>query len=385
MSWSAPPWREPRTAYVHIPFCAHQCGYCDFAVAAGQDHLVELYLDALDIELQTLDRPRPVETIFIGGGTPTHIAAEQLARLLSSLRSRFPFAGTHPEFSIESTPDSLTREKVAVLAEFGVNRVSIGVQSFHGGTLEALDRRHGVEQIATALSLVRERIPSVSLDLIFGAPGQSPADWERDLDSALALEPDHLSTYGLTFEKGTPLWKDRERGRIRPVSETDELTMYELAIDRLTATGFEHYEISNFARPGSRCRHNERYWANDAYHGVGVGAARYVDGTRSLNIRDTRLYIRTVLAGESPAFQSERLAPREEAFETLAIQLRRSDGIDRNGFRERTGFDLDLLISAALPELVRNDLLVDEGGRVRLTRRGKCLADGIVECLLAEQ
>jgi oxygen-independent coproporphyrinogen-3 oxidase len=379
-----PPWIEPHTAYVHVPFCAHQCGYCDFAVAAGQDHLIELYLDALDLELQSLGTPRPVESLFIGGGTPTYLNAKQLQRLLNSINHWLPSTRQPAwEFSVESTPESITTEKVAVLSAAGVTRVSVGVQSFHPHLLAALDRRHTVEHIAPAVEFVRSAGLDLSLDLIFAAPGATLADWREDLRSALAFSPDHVSTYGLTYEKGTPLWKDRAAERVRPVPEDDELAMYETAIDVLTAAGFEHYEISNFARPGKRCRHNERYWANEAYYGFGVGAARYVNGTRELNVRHTADYIKRVLAGDPPTFQSETLPPRDRAIETMAVQLRRRDGIDRGRFREQTAFDLDALVGGRLPALVREKLLADDGDRVCLTRSGKRVADGIVETLMA--
>jgi oxygen-independent coproporphyrinogen-3 oxidase len=404
-----PPWIEPRTAYVHVPFCAHHCGYCDFAVATGQDHLIELYLDALAAELATLGEPRPVETLFIGGGTPTYLNPDQLRRLLEAIRRWLPLQGTGdrgqgtvkpspvnpaalspvpcplapgPEFSIESTPDSLSDEKVALLAALGVNRVSVGVQSFRPDSLAALDRRHTPDEIPRAVAAVRKYVPALSLDLIFGAPGSVPGGWAADLAAALDFSPEHVSTYGLTYEKGTPLWKQRRAGEVSPVGEDAELAMYEHAIDALTAAGFEHYEVSNFARPGFRCRHNERYWANEAYYGFGVGAARYVGGRRELNVRDTRLYLRQVLAGESPTFQSERLGPRDRAFETIATQLRRADGIDRVRFREQTGFDLDAIVGDRLGGLVGGGLLVDDGAGVRLTRRGKCVADGIIAELM---
>jgi oxygen-independent coproporphyrinogen-3 oxidase len=377
--FTAPAWLEPRTAYLHVPFCGHHCGYCDFAVTAGQDHLIELYLDALTLELQSLGTPRPVETLFIGGGTPTYLSAKHLERLLAAIREWFPLVspGDH-EFSVESTPESLDEEKVKLLAAFGVNRVSVGVQSFQSDLLTALDRRHGVSQIPKAVGIVRKHVPAFSFDLIFAAPGQSLAEWQADLESALAFEPDHISTYGLTYEKGTPLWKDRERGAVRTVAEDDELAMYEHAMDRLTAAGFEHYEISNFAKPGKRCRHNERYWANEAYHGVGVGAARYVGGRRELNVRDTKLYVQRVLSGESPTFQGEELPPRERAVETIATQLRRGDGIAREEFLAQTRFRLDELVGEKVAAFVREGLLSDDSRSVRLTRRGKCLADGVV-------
>jgi oxygen-independent coproporphyrinogen-3 oxidase len=384
-----PPWIEPRTAYIHVPFCAHHCGYCDFAVTAGQDHLIELYLDALAAELATLGRPRPVETLFIGGGTPTHLNPDQLRRLLTMVNRWLPLQGSPrpagpglSEYSIESTPDSLTDETAAVLAAHGVNRVSVGVQSFRPDLLAALDRRHTAEQIPRAVEAVRRHGHALSLDLIFAAPGSTPESWAADLDAALGFRPGHISTYGLTYEKGTPLWKQRDRGLVRPVGEDDELAMYEHAIDRLSAAGFEHYEISNFARPGSRCRHNERYWANEAYYGFGVGAARYVGGVRELNVRDTRLYVKRVLSRESPTFQSERLGAQDRAFETIGTQLRRAEGIGRDRFREQTGFTLDELVGERVAVLVGAGILDDDGPRVRLTRRGKCVADAVIEELM---
>ncbi len=231
---------------------------------------------------------------------------------------------------------------------------------------------------------MRKHIPTISFDLIFGAPGSTLAGWVADLDAAIAFAPQHISTYGLTYEKGTPLWKRQTRGAIVPLREDDELAMYEHAMDRLALAGFEHYEISNFAQPGFRCRHNERYWANEAYYGFGVGAARYVNGERELNVRDTKLYIRKASGGEPVTFQREELLPRPRAFETMATQLRRSDGIDRERFHLQTGFELDELSPAALALLRDNAIVSDTGRSVRLTRRGKCVADAAVAELLKE-
>ena len=391
------PWRWPHAAYIHIPFCAHQCGYCDFAVAAGQDHLIDLYLEALELELATLGQPAPIRTLFVGGGTPTQLRPRQLERLFASLRHWLPPRGPDnqpdagpsaaalapwDECSVESTPDSLDAERVEVLAAAGVNRISIGVQTFQDHLLPVLDRVHDAGQIPAAVQRAGRRIPHVSLDLIFGIPGQTIDDWQTDLDKALAFQPQHLSTYGLTYEKGTPLWKQRLRGQVRPVTEELERRMYLAAIERLEAGGFEHYEISNFARPGCRCRHNETYWANEAYFGFGVGAARYVLGKRELNTRSTHDYLRRVLAGESPTFQSEELPPQERARETFAVQLRRTFGIDRDRFRQQTGYELDGLIGAKLRGHVAEGYLADDGTRVRLTRQGQCVADAIIEELL---
>ena len=417
-----PPWLWPRAAYIHVPFCAHHCSYCDFAVAANAEHRIELYLEALDIELATLGQPQPVETIFIGGGTPTHLGPKQLERLLTSIQHWFPGArsaskgitepGCHAhgfawacsskdmptqsrghgapesplemarEFSIESTPESLTDEKLALLRAGGVNRLSVGVQSFNDRTLAALDRRHSGAAAREALGRVRRQFDNWSLDLIFGVPGQSLADWQSDIETALTFEPPHVSTYGLTYEKGTPLWKEREHSRVQPLTEDDELAMYQFALDRLPSAGLLQEEISNHARPGHECRHNHTYWGNLAYFGFGVGAARYVEGRRELNSRSLETYLRRTLAGESAVIQSEQLTPFERARETLTLQLRRRIGIDRSAFATQTGHRLDDLAGERISALANLGLLRDDGRTLTLTRTGICVADSVIADLL---
>jgi oxygen-independent coproporphyrinogen-3 oxidase len=377
-------WLWPRAAYIHIPFCAHHCGYCDFAVVSGRDGLIDLYLDALASELATLGQPQPVETIFIGGGTPTYLDCPRLQRILGEVRRWLPFVPNvePPEFTVEANPGSLDSDKVAVLAGHGVSRISLGAQSFRPRLLQTLERDHQPKDVARAIEIVKRRVPQVSLDLIFGIPGQTLADWQQDLQQALALEPDHLSTYGLTYEQGTRLWQQRQRGEIRPLDEETELAMYLHALDALEAAGLEHYEISNHALPGRRSRHNQVYWANEAYFGFGLGAARYIEGRRELNTRSLDQYIRRALAGEPTAFQSEVLSPEERAKETMALQLRRAEGIHRDQFREQTGFALDELAGSALTRNVDRGFMIDNQVSVRLTRQGKCLADAIIRDLL---
>lgn len=368
-------------AYIHVPFCAHHCGYCDFAIATGQDHLIELYLDALAIEMSRLGSPQPMRTLFFGGGTPTHLNCQQLQRMLSDVVRWLPPEGDH-EFSVEANPGTLDNEKVAVLADHGVTRVSLGVQSFHPHLLAVLERDHVPADVPRAVEAVRARITQLSLDLIFGVPGQTLAEWERDLEQALALAPDHVSTYGLTYEKGTPLWKQRQRGLVAALDEDQELAMYARAMDVLEGAGYEQYEISSFARPGRRCRHNQVYWANAGYHGFGMGAARYVDGKREVNARDLRAYIKHILDGESAVFQSEELGPRERALETMSLNLRRKEGIIRTEFRAGTGFDADELAGERMSRLIEQGLLADDGEKVFLTRQGRCVADAVIEELL---
>src|SRR5205085_9896638 len=198
---NAEPWRWPRAAYVHVPFCAHHCGYCDFAVAVGQDARIDEYVGALVTELSSLGKPQVLDTLFLGGGTPTHLSAAQLERLLGRIRAWFRLAAGG-EFSIEANPGTLTEDKIRVLADQGVNRLSLGAQSFAPHLLRVLERDHQPDDVARAIEQARHFIPNISLDLIFGVPGQQLDDWRSDLNQALALEPTHLATYGLTYEKG---------------------------------------------------------------------------------------------------------------------------------------------------------------------------------------
>lgn len=377
-----PPWVWPRAAYVHIPFCAHKCGYCDFASLAGVDDLADRYLAALGREMAFLGTPQEVDTIFIGGGTPTRLDAEQLDRLLAMVRRWFRLT-PGGEWTVEANPGTLDEPKADVLADGGVNRVSLGAQSFHPELLRALERNHAPEEVPRALDLIRPRFARWSFDLIFGIPGSTPAHWEADLETALALGPAHLSCYGLVYEKGTALWKQERAGLVRPVAEEEERAMYAHTIDRLARAGLAMYEISNFARPGHESRHNLVYWANDAYFGVGVGAARYIRGVRATNTRDLPAYLRRLEAGREATGPTETLDPEGRARETAVLMLRRIIlGIDRADFAARTGFDLDDLAGPALARHAAAGRLDDDGYRVRFTREGLFLADSVLCDLL---
>lgn len=333
------------------------------------------YLDALEAELETLIQPRPVQTLFIGGGTPSHLPEAQLERLLRVLKRWFPLE-SDAEYSIEANPESLTADKIVLLAQHGVNRVSLGAQSFDPRSLAVLQRSHDPTTIATAVKCLSGSISQISIDLIFGVPGQTVAHWTDDLDRALNLGISHISTYGLTYEKGTSLWKQRRSGRLIPLTEDDELTLYQTAIERLTKASFTHYEISNFALEGRQSRHNQIYWANYAYYGIGLGAARYVGGVREVNTRDFDAY----LAGRR-SWQSEKLSPLDRARETMAVQLRRAEGIHRVFYRRQTGHDLDA-VAPRLAALVDQGVLIDTSERVFLSANGKYVADAVIEKLL---
>jgi oxygen-independent coproporphyrinogen-3 oxidase len=378
----------PRAAYIHVPFCRHRCGYCNFTLVAGRDDLIAGYLQALEVELRTLQEPREVDTLFLGGGTPTHLPPEQLTELFSLLREWFPLT-TGGELSIEANPADLDDVRVNVLAEAGVTRVSIGAQSFDSQKLKRLERDHQANQIEWAVRQGNRFATSVSLDLIFGVPDESVSLWQADLAQVLAwvhtgspraeMAPriDHVSTYGLTFDRGAAFYGRLKRGELHQITEQDERAMYEQAIDMLVAAGFEHYEVSNFALPNKRCRHNETYWLGGEFYAAGPGAARYVGGRREVNHRSTTTYIRRVLAGTSPVAESEELPPEDRARERLVFGLRRLAGVQRNTFAAETGYTVDQLGGVALRNYVAQGFLADDGSAIRLTRAGLLISDAL--------
>ena len=367
---------DPRSAYIHVPFCAHRCGYCNFTLVAGRDDLIEPYLTAIGRELSWLEWPREVDTLFFGGGTPTQLRGGQLERLLTTVLAWHPLAAGH-EFSVEANPADIDAATVRALADHGVTRISLGAQSFNAGKLRRLERDHQPADIARAVELIRAAGLHVALDLIFAAPDETLVDWQADLAAALSLQPDHVSTYGLTFERGTSFWSRLTHNQVARAPEELERSMYAAAIDTLTAAGFEHYEVSNFARPGHRCRHNEAYWSGDEYFAAGPGASRHVAGVRETNHRSTTTYLKRVLAGESPVAEREQLPPEDRARELLVFALRRLGGVERDWFKARTGFDIDQLARPALSDFMHLGLLSDDGHSVRLTRAGLFVSDAL--------
>lgn len=376
-----PIFAEPRAAYLHVPFCVHRCGYCDFTLVAGRDDLAGEYLRAMEVELSQLERPREVDTLFFGGGTPTHLAPDKLARLLALAREWFVLAPGY-EFSVEANPTGLTDEKLRLMSEYGVNRVSLGVQSFDEGLLKLLERDHREAEILDAIARLQQHFVNVSLDLIFALPGQTLGDWRETLRRAIELQPQHLSTYGLTFEKGTAFWSRREKGAIEQLPNELERDMYAAAIDDLAAAGFEQYEISNFARPGFRCRHNQTYWRALPYFGFGPGAARYINGRRESNHRSTTTWIKRALAGQSGIAMSEELMPEHRAREAIVLGLRQIDGIRRDEFRTLTGFDLDVLVGETIRRETMAGRIEDFCDGIRITREGRFFADPVMIAFL---
>ncbi len=367
----------PSAAYLHVPFCRHRCGYCNFTVLAGRDDLADRYLDALAAELAALQSPRAVSTIFLGGGTPTQLTLPQLSRLLALVQQWFSLAD-RGEFSVEANPrDCLDLDKLRLLRAQGATRLSLGAQSFDSTKLVLLERDHDAEIIRQAVENAQSLGYDVSLDLIFGVPGETLAGWHRDLEQAFELAPRHLSTYGLTFEKGTTFWGRLARGELTQAGEELEREMYLLALDSISAAGFEHYEVSNFARPGYRCRHNETYWLGKEYFAAGPGAARYLDGERSMNHRSTTTWMQRVLSGHSPIAEREALSAEETARERLVFGLRRLDGLDIAAFARETGYTMEALVGQQLADFIAQGLFTTTDGQLKLTRAGLLVSDSI--------
>lgn len=335
------------------------------------------------MEISNRARPAVADTLFLGGGTPNTYASEDLQALVARLREHFSL-GTDAEVTIEVNPELVRTEDFAAYRLAGITRLSIGVQSFEPSEIATLGRRHTPLQVANVVEAGRmAQMRSISLDLIFGTPGQTLESWRRSLHRAIELGVDHISTYGLTVEDGTPyaIWRERE-----PEAFADdglEADLYAAAIDDLTAAGFEHYEISNFGKPGHRSRHNTNYWENGDYVGLGVGAASYVKGVRSVHTRDLATYVAAALAGEDPTEHSERLEGARRVGEAIMLALRTAQGVSRVRFKERYGLDVLQSYKSVAEKFAEADLLeVDDAG-FRLTRRGRFLANDVCAAFIS--
>lgn len=372
---------QPRSVYIHIPFCRHRCGYCNFTLVAGRDYLVDRFLDALETEIGWLDNNYEVDTVYFGGGTPSHLSAESLIRLNTIVRSRFQISDTC-EITAECNPSDVTATCAEALAACGVTRISLGVQSLNAGKLKTLERDHSRTVVEQAIGNARLVAKSVSFDLIFAAPGESFEQWKTDLDDAIRLAPDHFSTYELTYEKGTQFWNRRERRELTSANEDIRYQMYEYTIDTLASHGYRQYEISSFSQFGHECRHNNVYWSGDPYFAFGPGASRYVDGIRETNHQSTLRYLKLVAAATSPVASTERLSPAAAARELLAIGLRRMQGVNLQDFQNRTGCSVDDLILRIRSSLQQLGLVEFDTENMRLTRAGILVCDSIASEIL---
>ena len=373
--------------YVHVPFCAVRCGYCDFNTytltelgpGASTATFVDSALTELDVAARVLGPGAgPVDTVFVGGGTPTLLPAADLVRCVDGIRARFGLA-PGAEVTTEANPDSVTAADLEVLAAGGFTRVSIGMQSVVPHVLATLERTHDPARVATAVAGAKAAGLATSVDLIYGTPGESLADWRASLDAAVALEPDHISAYALVVEEGTRLAAQVRRGEVAMPEGDDEADKYELADSVLAQAGYDWYEVSNWSRGASgRCRHNEGYWRGDAWWGVGPGAHSHVGGVRWWNVKHPRRYAAALAAGASPAAGRETLTPEQQHDEEVLL-----------GVRLREGLPVDVLDATgrtAVAGLVA-DGLVDGRAAVRerrgvVTLRGRLLADTVVRRLL---
>jgi oxygen-independent coproporphyrinogen-3 oxidase len=362
--------------YVHVPFCRTKCRYCGFYSRPIGEYDAAVVVRAMIAEMERFELGDGIKTIYIGGGSPSTLEREHLLCLVNRARQRCPAA---VEFTVEVNPGQVDMELLRELCTAGVNRLSIGAQSFIQRELDFLGRGHTVDCIRRAVRQGRlAEFDNISLDLIFAVPGSDLDSWKHSLRSAIELQVDHISAYSLSYEDGTPLGKDLAAGLIEPVDEDTDRAMYELTIDELTLAGIDQYEISNFARHGFECKHNLNYWANGSYAGIGPGATSYLHGTRSSNFADIDKYVRAVTNGESTVESGETLSGVERACETAVLNLRRRRGIDLTEFKSRTDFDALKLFAEPIRRYQKLGLIEKDSGRVSLTRQALGIADSIL-------
>ncbi len=373
--------------YIHIPFCASRCIYCGFYSTTHLD-LRQQYVDAVcrEMEMRTVlggfgAQPPSISTVYIGGGTPSQLTTAQIEQLFIYINK--VYGNQAEEVTIEANPDDVTPEFAATLPQLGINRVSMGAQTFDDARLRFLHRRHTAAQVPVAVQRLRDAgIHNISIDLMYGFPNETLADWQHDIDAVLALNVEHLSAYCLMIEEGTPL----HRMGVEPCNEEQERAMYELLIDKLTVAGYEHYEISNFARSGFRSRHNSSYWHDIPYIGLGAAAHSYTipDGfaigsspVRSWNTADIHEYISAINEGNIPC-EREVLDPDTHYNDRITTALRTSDGLDLTTLME--GHRRHCLHEAE--PFLKNDLLKLTGSRLVLTRRGLFVSDMVMSQLM---
>ena len=374
--------------YVHIPFCASRCSYCDFFSTLSLAEAGEPYVEAVVAEAR-LRRDElageTVKTLYLGGGTPSQLPMPLLACLINGLRNVFDLT-TLEEFTVEANPDDVSPEWCAAVGALGVNRVSMGVQSFEDDILRFIGRRHTAKQAMEAVGNLRAAgIGNISIDLIFGLPGQTPDSWTASVRQALDLRPQHISAYGLTYEEGTRLWHQRERGEVIEVPEEQCLEMYRILVDELQAAGYEHYEISNFALPGRHSRHNSCYWDDTPYLGLGAAAHSYDGKVRKWNPHNLLQYIGKVMAGE-PACEAEELTRWERYDERVMLGLRTARGVDAERLRVDFGDEAWCHFTReAQRHIAAENLRATEDGHYVLTRNGIMLSDTVIRDLMWDE
>lgn len=383
---------ETVSLYLHIPFCHTRCHYCDFNTYAGILPLREPYVRAVLTEIELAGKlaqladgtPRRSRTIFFGGGTPSLLTVEQITRLLNACRKAFA-VDELAEITLEANPGTLSREQLAGLRAAGVNRLSVGSQSFDAELLKTLGRIHSPQEIVQALHNARAAgFKSINLDFMFGLPGQTMRHWQETLDQALALRPEHFSLYSLIIEEGTPFYTWTSEGRIIPGDEDLCADMYEYADERLQAEGYENYEISNWSLPGHQSRHNLTYWQNLPYLGMGAGAHSFFGGKRFSNILDPQEYIDLLKKQQRPEAQGETIDRAQEMTETAFLALRTAQGLHLPTFEERFAEPFTHFVGERLRVVEEAGLLEQEQDWLRLSKRGRLLGNEVFLRLLPD-
>ncbi len=371
--------------YLHVPFCLRKCPYCSFFSLVGKNHLQPLYVKAVSMQIRQTaadctDKSCWLETIFWGGGTPTLLPAETLARLLGDCLDAFPAATDRElEISIEANPATVDRNELAMLRRAGFNRLSIGVQSFFDRELALLGRPHTAADARQTLKDARRAgFTNINLDLMYGLPGQGVAAWRHSLEQALALAPEHISLYELTIEENTPLADQVRRGSFHLPAEEKVLEMLETTQTLTRQAGFTRYEISNYARSGFQCRHNINYWQNRPYFGLGPGAVTCLDHRRYRAIENIEQFAKHIAAGKPIWEDEEQLTKKERFRETVIMGLRMVTGVSISGLRRRFGIDPIACYGATLDRLIEQGLLRHDNDHLRLSKQGLLLANTVM-------
>jgi len=364
--------------YIHIPFCARKCRYCDFNSIVSESKTIDRYLYAIEKELCALKDRYVFNTVYIGGGTPSILTEVQLEKLLDSVIRYIPSSEIQ-EYTVEANPGTLTVNKIRMLKEYLVNRISLGVQSFQDRQLKFLGRIHSSNDARDAFALLRKAgFKNINIDMIFGCSEQSLDDWEKDLKTVVELHPDHISTYALTYEDGTLLTGDLDDAVIYKLDEHVELEMYKTSIRYLTSNGYNHYEISNFAKDGYECAHNHVYWKNIGYVGIGAGAYSFIDGVRTSNEKDICKYIDGINENKNIKCFCENLQINQFASETVVMSLRLRQGISNADFYERFGYKIEDQFGEQINSLAKYGLVSYENEILKLTEKGLFVADTVM-------
>ncbi|MCO7150633.1 radical SAM family heme chaperone HemW [Vagococcus lutrae] len=377
-----------KSAYLHIPFCEHICYYCDFNKVFIEGQPVDEYIDMLIREMSFLKEEvsaHPLSTMYIGGGTPTSLSAKQLEKLMIGIHEQLPLA-SGVEFTVEANPGDLTADKISVLKNYGVNRLSMGVQSFDDRLLKKIGRKHTASDVFDTMRLLEKSgLNNVSIDLIYALPGQSLESFQDSLDKALSLDLPHYSLYSLILENQTVFYNLARQGRLHLPDEDEEGDMFDLATSFMEAHGRKQYEVSNFAIPGKESQHNLVYWNNEEYYGLGAGASGYLDGVRYRNFGPIQQYMQPLKEQKRPIRDEEILTEQARMEEELFLGLRKREGVSYTLFYEKFNQSLDEVFGNVIEELVAEKLLVKDTQHIALTRRGLALGNNVFQRFLLDK